>query len=99
MSEGRQAAFYHSKAWKRARAAYLDNVDGICERCGRPAAIVHHRRYITPEMLDDPGTTLDFANLEALCRDCHNKEHFEGRSCEPGMYFDTNGDLVEVARR
>lgn len=99
MSEGRQAAFYHSKAWKRTRAAYLDSVDGICERCGRPAAIVHHRRYITADKLDDESVTLDYSNLEALCRDCHNKEHFEGRSCEPGMYFDSNGDLKEVATR
>lgn len=89
-----RVAFYKSRAWKKTRAAYMEGVNHICERCGRPAAIVHHKRYITAGNLHDLSVTLDFANLEALCRDCHNKEHFEGRSCEPGLRFDEGGDLI-----
>ena len=91
-----RVAFYSSKVWKRTRAAYMESVHRICERCGKPAAIVHHKHYITAGNLNDPSVTLDFANLEALCRDCHNKEHFEGRSCEPGLYFDSDGNLKRV---
>lgn len=91
-----RTAFYKSRAWKRTRAAYLETVNRICERCGKPAVIVHHKEYVTAGNLQDPDITLDFSNLEALCRDCHNKEHFEGRSCEPGLYFDENGDLKTI---
>lgn len=95
MSEGRQRAFYNSKAWRACKACYLEKVNRICERCGAPAAIVHHRRYITPANVDDPDVTLNHDNLEALCRDCHNKEHFWQGACEPGLRFDANGDLIK----
>lgn len=89
-----QVAFYKSSRWRRARAAYLDSVRHVCERCGRPATIVHHRRHITPENVGDPATTLDPSNLEALCQDCHNAEHF-GKGCTaPGLTFDGDGNLV-----
>lgn len=92
-------SFYKSQAWRRTRAAYLESVNHICERCGRPAVIVHHKRYLTPEAVNDPDLALSFDNLEALCRDCHNKEHFEGKSCEPGLYFDSDGNLVSTKRK
>ena len=31
-------------------------------------------------------------NLESLCRDCHNKEHFEDKQ---EYIFDENGDLIK----
>ena len=34
----------------------------------------------------------NFDNLEALCQDCHNKEHFRE---EAEYYFDENGDLIK----
>lgn len=73
--------FYQSKAWIRNSKAYLDSVDGLCERCraaGRlvPAVIVHHRIHLTPELMGDPAMTMGWGNLEALCQACHNREHF-----------------------
>ena len=55
----------------------------LCERCmqeGRykPAEIVHHKVYLTPENINNPAITLNWDNLEALCRDCHEAEHAEG---------------------
>ena len=44
-----QEAFYKSKAWQRTQAAFMSSKHGICERCGEPARIVHHKEYITPE--------------------------------------------------
>lgn len=40
-------SFYLSAAWENTRAAYLMSQDFICERCGEPAKIVHHKRWLT----------------------------------------------------
>lgn len=75
--------FYKSSAWKKTRAAYASSVGGLCERCARnglivPGVIVHHKIYLTPENINDPAVSLNWANLELVCADCHNEEH-EGR--------------------
>ena len=87
---------YHSAAWQKLRQAYLSSRNFICERCGQPASIVHHRRYITAGNVDDPFVTLDFANLEALCQNCHNAEHQHFTS-QGRALFDSRGDVVAVA--
>lgn len=73
-------SFYKSNAWRQCRLSYLKSVGGLCERCYQkglfvPAKIVHHKIYITPDNITDPSITFNFNNLEALCQDCHNKEH------------------------
>lgn len=72
--------FYKSKAWKDCRADYLKSVGGLCERClasGRysPGEIVHHKIHLTPENINDPSVTLNWDNLELVCRDCHADLH------------------------
>lgn len=47
----------------------------VCERCGGVGEICHHKKYITQKNINDPNITLNFDNLECLCRDCHGKEH------------------------
>ena len=98
-------AFYKSKEWKRARAAYIRSVHGLCERClagGRyvPGEIVHHKVHLTPENVADPTVSLDFRNLEYVCRDCHAKEHPEiygkGRDDGPRVGFDSHGNVVRL---
>lgn len=86
--------FYKSRAWIQCREGYLRTQDYICERCGDPAKIVHHREYITPDNINDPSITLAWDNLEALCMDCHNKEHSEAPMVREGLRFDSNGDLI-----
>ena len=54
----------------------------LCERCIKkgeikPAVIVHHKIYLTPFNINDERVTLNPINLEALCKDCHNKEHID----------------------
>ncbi len=68
-------AFYHSKAWKKASAAYMESVNYICERCGKPAQICHHRTWLNAANINNLSIALSFDNLEALCIDCHNAEH------------------------
>ncbi|MEX3713642.1 HNH endonuclease signature motif containing protein [Cytobacillus horneckiae] len=89
--------FYNSTAWRKCRAAYFKFKHGLCERCSEPGKIVHHKRYITPDNIDDPSITLSFSNLELLCQDCHNKEHNERYGVTAaGVRFDENGDLIKV---
>lgn len=75
-------SFYSSKAWQKCRASYLKKVGGLCERClakgmYTPAEIVHHKTWLSPENITDPSVTMNFSNLEALCRRCHEEEHSE----------------------
>lgn len=77
-------AFYKSPAWKKCRAAYAKSRGGLCERClskgiYKPGVIVHHKVYLTPENIGDPTVTLDWSNLELVCRSCHDAEHELGK--------------------
>ena len=68
------AAFYNSPAWRSTRVNFMKSRAYLCERCmkeGRykPAEIVHHKVYLTPENINNPAITLNWDNLEALCRD------------------------------
>ena len=72
--------FYRSKAWQHCRQTYLKKVGGICERCLKkglyvPAEIVHHKVYLDESNIHNESVTLNFENLEALCRNCHAEEH------------------------
>ena len=72
--------FYQSQAWKHTRAAYTKAVGGLCERCKAkglivPGAIVHHQIYLTPQNIGNTDITLDWNNLELVCRNCHAQEH------------------------
>ncbi len=106
MAKDYAKGFYASEAWRKTRRAYLLSRGGICERCRkeyeqgrrslaslRPGVIVHHRRYITPDNINDSKVTLSFDNLELLCDDHHNKEH--GRS-EWRYRFDAEGNVIEI---
>lgn len=77
-----QKQFYNSKEWQRCRATYIASVGGLCERCEakgiiRPGKIVHHKEYITAQNVTDPVVLLNPDNLEYLCLECHNSEHFK----------------------
>ena len=73
-------AFYSSQAWKDCRKAYAKSKGNLCERCltkGLITAgeIVHHKNYLTPDNIDDPNITLNWDNLELVCKNCHEEEH------------------------
>jgi 5-methylcytosine-specific restriction endonuclease McrA len=89
-----QEKFYHSKAWRRLSRAFLLSQNYICEVCGRPAEIAHHKRHITPENISNPAVTLNAENLQAVCLECHNTIHYgTGGAIVKGLDFDENGDL------
>lgn len=94
MAKDYATSFYNSGAWKKTQAAYMMSQHYVCERCGNVARIVHHIRYLTPKNISDPKMTLGWDNLEALCQECHNNEHFRASACAPGLMFNHNGELV-----
>lgn len=74
--------FYKSVAWKTCRtnyAAYRHNLCEICMKRGvfKPGEIVHHKVHITPDNINDPRITLNWDNLQLVCRDCHAELHSE----------------------
>lgn len=92
--------FYNSDPWHACRTAYLQSRDYLCERCSTPsnpiiAKIVHHKTELTPENIHDPHVTLSWDNLEALCQDCHNREH-HCNTTVARYTFDEEGNLLPV---
>lgn len=89
--------FYESKAWKKCRKGFMQSKHYICEKCGDSAYIVHHKKHITPMNINDQNIILNWNNLQALCLECHNKEHMTGKACIDEVSFDENGDLIYTA--
>ena len=94
MKAGFSSLFYTSKAWLKVSRLYMSSKAYVCERCGRPAEICHHKIYLRPDNIDDPEISLNPDNLECLCRECHIKEHLPKHNV---TYFDQQtGDVHRV---
>lgn len=88
--------FYKSKEWQDCREAFLQSKFFLCGRCGGVAIIAHHKEQLTPENIKDSNITLSWGNLEALCQECHNREHHGKREVtREGLVFNERGELVE----
>lgn len=90
--------FYKSKTWKDCRESYIKYRQGLCERCLakgmiKPGLIVHHKNYISPDNISNPEITTDFNNLELLCQECHNAEHF---GSEKRYHVDNLGKVIAL---
>lgn len=85
--------FYNSKKWRRVSAAYMSSKLYICERCGKPAQICHHKKWLDAQNVNDPTVALNPDNLEALCIECHNAEHGLRHDI---TVFDKDGNVTEV---
>ena len=88
-------SFYWSKEWRKTAALYMRKSNHICERCGALAHIIHHRDYLTPGNVNNPDIAFGWDNLEALCSDCHNREHKGGAVTAQGLTFNEHGDLIQ----
>ncbi|GLC32910.1 HNH endonuclease [Clostridium omnivorum] len=89
--------FYKSKAWLECRDGFIQSVHGLCNRCGNPGYIVHHKELLTPDNINNPNVTLNWDKLEYLCQCCHNKEHMSNndKAINNGLRFDSNGQIVK----
>lgn len=86
-------SFYDSAKWKKVSTAYMSSKNYICERCGKPAQICHHKIWLNETNVLDPMIALNPENLEALCIDCHNAEH--GLKHDVAI-FDKNGNIADI---
>ena len=97
--------FYTSKEWRKTRDAYYRFQCGRCERCMaevlagvrrvediNPGIIVHHKKELTPENINDPAVALSFDNLELLCDEHHNRQH---KAKAKRYTFDAKGNLIK----
>ena len=67
--------FYMSREWNKVRMYVLMRDKFKCQKCGRAAQEVHHKKHLTPENILDPYISLNPENLISLCKDCHFEEH------------------------
>ena len=94
-----QEEFYKTRAWRRARKAYIEArlaIDGgICEVCGlEPGKIVHHKVWLDDENCNDPDISLNPDNFRYECQTCHNKEK-DLRTSTPGRcLYGPNGEIL-----
>ncbi|MBO2546150.1 HNH endonuclease [Salegentibacter sp. BDJ18] len=75
--------YLESNMWKRKRAWVFNRSKGHCERCGEPAAQVHHKTY---ERLGYEAPE----DLMAVCMSCHGKEHSENPGLDVVSHFKLN---------
>ena len=85
-------AFYHSKAWARAREDALKRDSYLCQRCLAGGEI-------TPANIDNPDIACGLDNLVSLCDLCHKKTHGWARAgaTRQGLAFDADGNLICLA--
>ena len=93
--------FYQSKAWQRCREEYAKSQGYICEHCAAQGLIVygeivHHKNHVNVDSVTDPGITLNFDNLELLCRKCHAQEHGEMYGKDKRRYSIVEGRVVAL---
>ena len=94
-----QKQFYKSKAWLRARAAYIDYrmaIDGgLCEVCREePGYIVHHTIWLDDVNCNDPDISLNPMRFKYECLECHNRER-DPRKTTPGrVIYGPNGEII-----
>jgi len=103
--------FYQSKVWKQVRKNIWLKQSCLCARCHRPVyvnnisewipkekrlkGIVHHKEYLNDININDESISLNEDNLEGLCIDCHNNEHFSTNVTKLDVMFDEEGNLVK----
>ena len=90
--------FYKTKAWKNTRETYARSVGGLCEICWQnglivAGEIVHHKIPLNSENINNPHITLDPANLQLVCRNCHAMLH---KNAENGRRYrvDSDGNVI-----
>ena len=101
--------FYSTTVWYKCRNDYAAYRGHLCERCLRrgilaKGEIVHHKVELTPDNIDDPNVTLNWDNLELLCRFCHAEVHDQRKKCrrfsfgpEGEVIIDTPPDAEEIS--
>lgn len=72
---------------------FLASENYVCEICGNPAEIAHHKIYLNSRNIQNPEISLNQDMLQAVCIECHNRLHGQGGAVCRGLEFDDNGDI------
>ena len=98
---GKDTGFYDSIAWRNTRRNYKQSVGNLCERCLKrgiiqSADVVHHIVPLTAETVSDLNLSLNWDNLQCLCRKCHAEVHKEiyDKRAKRRYRVDENGKVV-----
>lgn len=77
-------SFYVSWAWRRCRKSFAESKGNLCEKCLKRGIIepgskdrpleVHHKIPLTESNYKDPKISLNWDNLQLLCKSCHDAE-------------------------
>lgn len=65
-------AYLATRGWSYIRQKVLENAEGRCECCYKPATAVHHVFYSIENL-----TYRSFAGLAAICDACHRQVEFQ----------------------
>lgn len=70
--------FYRTYAWKKKRIQIMARDRQACQECRKQgryakAEVVHHIKHLQ----EAPELALTDSNLEAVCKECHEKLHPE----------------------
>ena len=95
------SAFYGSAQWKKCRKAYIQYRRGMCERCLGKGIItmgteVHHKIRLTPDNVNDASVSLNWDNLELLCKQCHDEAHHKSPRYTTGPDGRVTGNDVDL---
>ena len=60
---------------------------------------MHHIEYLDDINIYDLNVSINEDNLEGLCINCHNEEHFKNEILRDGLYFDEFGNLLEKYKK
>ena len=94
-----QKQFYDSRAWRRARKAFVDSRiakdGGLCQVCGEePGRIVHHTIWLDDINCNDPSISLNDALFLYECQTCHNKEKDPRTATSGRCLYGPNGEII-----
>ena len=90
--------FYKSREWQTCRDNYYRYRRGLCERCLAKGIVsvgeeVHHKVRLTLDNINDENISVNFNNLELLCRNCHIDEHRDDRRSEKRYSVNADGSV------
>ncbi len=86
-------AFYNSQTWINFRQVIIAERGLVCEYCHKPItnvtdAILHHKKELTIENVDDVMVSLNPNNITIVHSGCHNKMHHRwGNIIEHNVYL------------
>ena len=98
-------AFYKSAAWLKCRKSFIESrilIDGgMCQECAKQLGyIVHHKIPLTPYNVNDTNITLNYDNLEYVCKSCHDESEDHSyvfvKKAKPLCGFDEQGNPIDL---